>query len=207
MSTAFLFVVSAPSGAGKSTLCRALMERWPNLYYSVSCTTRKPRPGETPGKDYIFLTETDFRRRIQDNQFLEWAKVHDHYYGTLRQPIEEKLRQGVDVLLDVDPQGATALKESFSNTVCVFLAPPSFSALERRLRHRAQDDEATISKRLANAREEIRQIRHYDYLVVNEVKEEAIEDLSAIFRAEHRRLARLSDDIPLLKTLQNTQKE
>lgn len=195
MYSALLIVLSAPSGGGKSTICRALVERDPSLRYSISCTTRPPRPAEVHGRDYLFLSEANFKQYIRGRKFVEWARVHDHYYGTLKEPLVRNLREGHDTLLALDPQGAAALRKSFKETVTVYVCPPSWKLLEARLRGRAQDDEKSIAKRLASARKEIKHIGDYDYLVFNGDLETALNELSAVRRAEHRRVKRLADDI------------
>jgi len=194
MPISLFLVLSAPSGAGKSTLCRALLDKSPSLRYSVSCTTRAPRNNEVSGREYVFLPEAEFKKRIEADAFVEWARVHDNYYGTPKQPLLDARKDGADVLFDLDPQGALALRKAFPETVCVFVTPPSWEDLEGRLRGRAQDDEAAIAKRLANARKEVEFLKEYDYLVVNKDLPEAVKDLSAILRAEHRRLARLAQE-------------
>ncbi|HRY29035.1 MAG TPA: guanylate kinase [Elusimicrobiota bacterium] len=202
MSTGLLLVVSGPSGAGKSTLCQALIAKWPNLRYSVSCTTRPRREKEVDGRDYHFVSEDAFQKNIRDGKFLEWARVHDSFYGTLQEPLMEHLRQGLDVVLDVDPHGALSIKEKFADCVGVYICPPTWESLEDRLRSRAQDDELSISKRLANARKEMGYLSHYDYLVVNKVFRESLENLSAILRAEHSRVKRLSHELTYLEIME-----
>lgn len=206
MSKGILFVLSAPSGAGKTTLCRAMEKQNRSVRYSVSCTTRSPRPGEINGRDYVFLTEDVFKRRVEANEFLEWAKVHDSYYGTLKKPVFNNLKQGLDVVMDLDTQGALALKQKHPDTVCVFVTAPSWDSLEQRLRSRAQDDDKTIRKRLTNARKEMTYLPRYDYLVLNKKLEDAVDDLSAILRAEHRKLARLSEEVKNLSALRKKTK-
>jgi len=191
MLQGLVIVLSAPSGAGKSTLCQAITTQSKEIRLSVSCTTRTPRPLEKEGRDYFFLSEKEFLARRDRGEFLEWAKVHDHYYSTPRAPIEADLALGLDVLMDIDTQGAMAVKKSFPDSVLVFLFPPSWEELEKRLRHRKQDAESVIQRRLANARAELDQAPRYDYWVVNDQRERAIEDLQAILRAEHRRPSRL----------------
>jgi guanylate kinase len=202
MSTGLLLVISGPSGAGKSTLCRALMKRWSNVRYSVSCTTRPPRPNEVNGRDYLFVSEEEFQKNVKAGKFLEWARVHDWHYGTLKDSLMENLQNGLDVVLDVDPQGAVSIKENFSDSVCVYICPPTWESLEDRLRTRATDDEGAISKRLTNARKEMTYLEHYDYLIVNKDLADAVEDLSAILRAERRRIFRLSHELARLEIME-----
>lgn len=202
MSTGLLLVVSGPSGAGKSTLCQAMLRKWPNCRYSVSCTTRPPRGREVDGQDYIFLSEEAFQQKIKEGQFMEWARVHDWLYGTLKGPLMDDLEKGFDVVLDVDPQGAMTIKSSFSDAVSVYICPPSWENLEERLRGRAQDDDSAIAKRLANARKEMTYLQHYDYLIVNKDLQTAVEDLSAILRAERRRIFRLDHELKKLEIME-----
>lgn len=199
MTQGLLLVVSAPSGAGKSTLCQALLERRPELYLSVSATTRPPRPSEKEGVDYFFMTEHDFQERVRGDGFLEWAQVHGHAYGTPRAPIEEALRAGRDVVLNIDTQGAAAIRKAFpGESVLAFLTPPSWNELEKRLRKRNQDSDAVIQRRLANAREELSHIKRFDYVILNDQIQDAVEDVLAILRAERRRLDRRTRDLAAL---------
>ncbi len=169
-----LLVVSGPSGAGKSTVIAALRRHLPELRFSVSCTTRPPRPGEQDGADYHFLSPEDFAARLAADAFLEHAEVHAHRYGTLRNEVAPRLEAGEDVLLDIDVQGARQIAARAARDPLVgrclervFLAPPSLTVLERRLRTRATDSDETIRRRLANARLEMTAWREYDFLVVN----------------------------------------
>lgn len=191
MSNGIVLVLSAPSGAGKSTLCQALVDRQADVRLSVSCTTRSPRPMEVEGRDYFFVSESAFKAKIQAGELLEWAEVHGNYYGTPKAPIEAHRAAGQNVVMDIDTQGAQSVKNAFPDSVLVFIAPPSWKTLETRLRGRNQDDEATIQRRLANARIEMEQAPRYDYLVLNENLADALGDLLAILRAERRRVARL----------------
>lgn len=194
MNRGLVLVLSAPSGAGKSTLCQALAERRPNTRLSISCTTRSPRSSEAHGRDYFFLTPREFAEKRESGELLEWAEVHGHFYGTPRSPLEEHLAKGHDVVMNIDVQGARAVKQALPDSVTVFVAPPSWSVLEERLRRRNQDDEATIQRRLLGARREWSEAARYDYLVVNDDLENAVADLSAILRAERRRTARCALD-------------
>jgi guanylate kinase len=199
MSSGLLLVVSAPSGAGKSTLCQALTDRRSDVRLSISCTTRAPRPSEKDGREYYFLSDAEFDARRERGEFLEWARVHGHSYGTPRAALETQIARGLNVVMDIDTQGAFAVKKSFPASVLVFVAPPSWEELEQRLRRRRQDDEATIRRRLANARMELAQAARYDYLIVNNDLEEAVGDLLAILRAETRRVARLKAEMATLE--------
>lgn len=194
MTRGLVLVLSAPSGAGKSTLCQALAERRPDTRLSISCTTRAPRPSEVDGRDYFFLSPRAFAEKRESGEFLEWAEVHGHFYGTPRGPIESHLAKGHDVLMNIDTQGARSVKQAMPDCVTVFIAPPSWNVLEERLRRRNQDDEATIQRRLLGARREWGEAARYDYLVVNNDVENAVADLTAILRAERRRTARVAMD-------------
>jgi guanylate kinase len=183
-----LFVVSAPSGAGKTTLCDALRQT-PDFVYSVSCTTRAPRAGETEGEDYHFLSEEDFVRRIKAGEFLEYAEVHGKYYGTLRQPIRSSLDEGVDVLIDVDIQGAAAIRsfddEFIRRALCdVFIMPPDLDELRRRLTKRGTETEEQIELRLQNAAREMALWRDYRYTIISKSMEEDLLKFRHIMGAE-----------------------
>jgi guanylate kinase len=176
-----LLVVSAPSGTGKTTLCDRLLLRRPELRISISTTTRPPRGDEVDGEDYDFVSVEAFKRCIAEDAFVEWAEVHGKYYGTRKARIEELLGAGVDVLLDVDVQGAESLKEVFGDTaVTLMLLPPSLEELERRLRGRGTDDEGTIQVRLGNSRSELARWATFDEVVVNDDLDLALEDLEAV---------------------------
>jgi guanylate kinase len=182
-----LFVVSAPSGAGKTTLCRALTDSLENLRHSISYTTRKPRPGETDGRDYYFVTEERFRNMVQAGDFAEWAQVHSNLYGTSRRVLNEMRTDGTDVILDIDTQGAGQIKEKCREAVFIFIMPPSLEILEERLRNRKSDNEDEIKKRMRRARDEIRDYTMYDYIIVNRDFERALTELRSIVLAERCR--------------------
>lgn len=191
-----LFVVSAPSGAGKTTLCDA-MRRTPDFFYSVSCTTRPPRKGEVNGKDYHFIDEPLFQKRAQAGFFLEHARVHGHYYGTPIQPIKDALARGLDILLDIDVQGAQQIRQSPDSAIQaaltdVFMMTLTIGELERRLRKRGTDGEETIRRRLAAARKEMSHWREYDYVIFSSSVEEDLEKFRSIVKAERYRCSRLS---------------
>jgi guanylate kinase len=192
-------VVSAPSGAGKTTLCREARLRLPDLAYSVSYTTRPPRPGEIEGTDFVFVTEAQFRALQGRGEFAEWATVHGNLYGTRASVLEAALGEGRDILLDIDTQGAAQLRARYREAVLVFIVAPSMYELAQRLRERRSDAETEIARRLARAREEVTLWRNYDYLVVNRDLKEAAEHLTAIITAERCRTARLTLDIPDLE--------
>ncbi len=185
--TGTLFIVSAPSGAGKTSLVKALVERLDHIRLSVSYTTRAPRPGEREGVDYHFVDEEAFRRMVREGAFLEHARVFDHFYGTSRTWIEERLRAGTDVVLEIDWQGARQVREAIPGAVGVFILPPSREVLEERLRGRGQDDEAVIARRMQDAVNEMRHYKEYDYLVINDVFDEALEQLTHIVHAARLR--------------------
>ena len=187
-----LFVVSAPSGAGKTTLCRELRKRVPGLAYSISVTTRAPRPGEINGVDFDFVDETRFKAMVEAGEFAEHAVVHGHHYGTRAATLERALASGTDILLDIDTQGAARLKAHTPEAVLVFIVAPSMKELEQRLRERGSDNETDITRRLARAREEIPLWPRYDYLIVNRDVKEALDLLEAIVVAERSRTRRLS---------------
>jgi len=178
-----LFVVSAPSGVGKTTLIRAILPRRPDLMFSVSCTTRSPRAGEVPGRDYHFLGREEFENGIRSGRFLEWATVHGHYYGTDGDQIRRWREEGKDVLLDIDVQGARQVRCLCPDAHLIFILPPSLQVLEDRLKSRGTESPEQLKKRLAAARMEILQAPWYDFIVVNDMLEEGIADLEAILRA------------------------
>jgi len=186
-----LFIVSAPSGTGKTSILKQVVDRVERLDFSISHTTRPPRQGEQEGSDYNFVGRRTFERMIDENAFLEWAMVHENYYGTAVEPVEEKLRHGLDVILDIDVQGAEIIRQQGRiDYIDVFIAPPDAAELEARLRRRGTEDEQSIATRLANSVEEMLQSSKYRYLVVNDRLEEAVTMLSAIIyarRAEGRR--------------------
>jgi len=190
-SRRMLLVVSAPSGAGKTSLCEWAVSAVPDLVHSVSHTTRAPRPHEIPGRDYHFVDEPTFRAMVDRGEFAEWAEVHGHLYGTSRAVLEEYFAAGRDAILDIDTRGASILRASHPAGVFVFIVPPSWAVLEHRLRQRHSDAEADIRRRLARAREEVRQYAEYQYVIVNDVFARAAEELRAIILAERRRSTRV----------------
>lgn len=190
----FPVVISGPSGVGKTVLVQRLLGWDKGLINSISATSRPIRPGEVNGRHYYFHDEDRFRRLIQEGGLLEWARVHDYYYGTPAQPLEANLAAGRGVVLNIDVQGARQLRESRRDAVLVFIVPPSLEVLEQRLRKRATDSEADIARRLANARGELEEADRYDYVVVNESVKHAARDILAIVCAERRRRGRLLVD-------------
>jgi guanylate kinase len=193
-----LLVISAPSGAGKTTLCRRLMDEFDKVRYSVSCTTRPPRPSEIDGTSYHFLSEEEFERRIGEGAFLEYARVYGHYYGTLRETVAAAMHSGFDVLMDLDIQGARNIREQVlaspeddplrKGFVDIFIGPPSIAVLEQRLRKRGEDAPDVIERRLREAAEEITCCDEYQYAVVNDELDVSYDALRAIYRAELHRV-------------------
>lgn len=196
-----LLIVSAPSGAGKTTLCARLLEAFPEMVRSVSCTTRAPRSGEVNGQDYVFLTAAEFQKQIAAGAFLEYAKVHGSWYGTLREPVEKALRAGRDVLLILDVQGAARIRQLLAHSagglrgafVDVFVMPPDSATLRRRLVARGQDDAATIERRLKNAGGEMADASRYQHRIVNDRLEDAVARLRAIVLKEKKNVERMTD--------------
>ncbi len=178
-----LFIVAAPSGAGKTSLVRALLQRDDNIRLSVSYTTRPPRPGEVDGEQYHYVSRERFEAMIAEGAFLEYAEVFGNYYGTALEKVEAIRNQGLDVLLEIDWQGAAQVRKKVRHGHGIFILPPSLEELERRLRGRGQDDPAVIERRLGEARLEMSHCREFDYLVVNDDFDTALEDLQAIVRA------------------------
>jgi guanylate kinase len=190
------FVVSGPSGAGKTSILRHVLERDPSVRFSVSHTTREPRPGEQDGKDYFFVDDQRFRALVDEGAFLEWASYQGHLYGTSREAVAGPTREGFDLILEVEVQGARQLRERSPGAVFVFLIPPSLEVLEHRLRGRRSDEEAVIQKRLERAREELREIHAYRYVVVNAEIDQAVRDFLHIIAASRLERERV---LPLWK--------
>lgn len=197
MNDGFVLVLSAPSGCGKSTILKKVMARLPGLVFSVSHTTRQPRPGEENGRDYHFVSKEEFVaiRDAQPSGFLEWAEVHGNYYGTSRREVESQLVRGCDVVLDIDVQGAAQVCRQI-DPVTVFIVPPSLAELEQRLRSRGTETEASLALRLANAEKELSEAQAYTYYIVNDDLTEAVESLRAIIIATRSRQRRLFNGQP-----------
>ncbi|QCE33313.1 guanylate kinase [Acetobacteraceae bacterium] len=187
-------VVAAPSGTGKSTICKSLLSNNTDITLSISATTRQPRPGEIDGRDYHFYEKEQFEGLIENDGFIEWAKVYDNYYGTPRAPLEKSLKEGKDILLDLDWQGFRQLKALFpKDVVGLFLLPPSLEALETRLRNRSSDKEEVIQSRMEKAASEISHWPEFDYLVVNDDLEQAEKEVGKILRANRFAVNRFRD--------------
>jgi guanylate kinase len=202
MSIGKLFVISAPSGTGKTTLLKRVMTQLPNLSFSVSHTTRPPRPGERNGVDYHFISRTEFLSMIDQGLFLEHAEVHGNLYGTSRATIDRQRMAGIDVILDIDVQGASILRRSQQfEATSIFISPPSLAELEERLRGRGTESEETIAIRLANARIELQAVKEYEYLVINDLLEETVDLLSSIIVAERARAHRFPSGQPIGKSV------
>ncbi len=188
-----LLVVSAPSGGGKGTILKELFAQDDNLRLSVSATTRAPRPGEEHGKQYYFISREEFESLISQNKMLEHAEYVGNYYGTPRDPVEEWLAAGNDVVLEIEVQGGAQVKKLMPECVSIFILPPSMKVLEERLRGRGTEAEETVQKRLSTARREIPQAKEYDYIVFNDRLEDAVDDIQAILRAEKLKYSRNAD--------------
>jgi len=190
----FALVISAPSGTGKSSITKGVLERDRRCVVSVSATTRSPRPGEENGKDYFFVTREEFERKQRDGELVEWAEFAGNYYGTPRAFVEKVKAHGGIVILDIDIQGATQIRRTMPDAVTVFVAPPSKSALEKRLRNRRTESEEAIRRRLARVPAELAAAKEYDYLVYNDVLDDAIEAVLEIIDVESRRTSRMALD-------------
>jgi guanylate kinase len=202
MSPGRLFVIAAPSGAGKTSLVKALLERKPELHVSISHTTRAKRPTEVPGREYYFVTVTQFEELVKDGQFLEHARVFDNLYGTARQPVEAQLAQGHNVVLEIDWQGARQVRAAMPECSTIFLLPPSRGALEERLRRRQTDANEVIERRLRDAVGDMSHWDEFDYVVVNDDFGRAVEDLARIVEGRGTDLsARRPELAPLLRNL------
>ncbi len=189
-NSSVIMVVSAPSGTGKTSICRSLLRDFPELRFSVSFTTRQPRKGEVEGRDYHFVSPETFRDKIQAGEFAEWEENYGHLYGTSRVVIEDVRRRGEDILLDVEPRGARSIKALYPEGVFVFVLPPDLDELRKRLWKRGDGDEETRNRRFQKAKDEIREVFWYDYIVVNDRLEPAIERVRAIYLAEKCRRER-----------------
>ncbi|WP_018247272.1 guanylate kinase [Orenia marismortui] len=183
-----LIILSGPSAVGKGTVLRALLKDYDDICYSVSATTRQPRQGELDGKDYFFMSLNKFKKLIKEDEFIEWAEVHNNYYGTPKSYVEETLATGKDVILEIDIQGAKQVKESFDEGIFVFLAPPSLEELKSRINKRGTETQEAINTRMKNATKEIEEINKYDYLIINDKVASAVDKLKSIIIAERCKL-------------------
>lgn len=189
---ATLFIISAPSGAGKTSLVKALLNSTPNIAVSISHTTRQPRPGEGDGKDYHFVEVTQFEQMRDRGEFLEHARVFDNFYGTSATSVNKQLNEGIDTILEIDWQGAEQVRKLYSQSVGIFIIPPSRAALEERLKSRGQDDSTVIARRMKDAISEMSHYAAFDYLVVNDEFDHALENLRAIVLAQRQSITRQS---------------
>ncbi len=192
-----IFVIAAPSGAGKTSLVKALLERETGLRVSVSNTTRPPRPGEEHGKDYLFVSESQFLAMKDEGEFLEWAKVHGNLYGTSKRWIAEQSAKGIDIILEIDWQGARQIKQIFEHAVGVFIAPPSLEELKQRLISRGQDTEEVIEGRLAVAQSEINHAHEFEYVIINQDFSSALQELTQIVSTARLRYLQQAHRLPL----------
>lgn len=198
-----VFIISAPSGSGKSTLVHRLLKTVPGLTFSISYTTRNPRPSETDGVDYIFISRAEFEKRLGHGEFLEYAQVFGNYYGTNRATFEKAANEGHDLVLDIDVQGARQLKVAIPEAISIFVLPPSRDVLEQRLRARSQDSEEVIRRRLKGAAEEVRNYTQYDYVLINRELEDSAARLTSIVKAERLRKARMEEEVgPILESFE-----
>jgi guanylate kinase len=194
-----VFIVSAPSGSGKSTLVKGLLATIPDLRFSISYTTRRPRGAEVDGENYYFIDSAEFEERLRRNEFLEHAEVFGNHYGTHQSELEKARQSGCDLVLDIDVQGAAQLKSTVPDAVSIFILAPSRDILEQRLRARSEDREDVIARRLQAAAEEIRNYELYDYVLVNRVVEQSVDNLASIVKAERIRRTRVENEIrPIL---------
>lgn len=196
-----LIVLSGPSGAGKGTICRELLRNCPNLHYSISATTRQPRPGETDGSNYLFMSHDKFRGMINDNDFLEWAEVYDNYYGTPRTYVMDLLNSGKDVILEIDTQGALQVKNKFPQGVFIYIMPPSLDELANRIHKRGTETIEAIKNRLGCVRNELSYVNNYNYIVVNDEVSKAVARVQSIIDAEKCHVSRNSNLIDKIYNL------
>ncbi len=195
MSKGLLIVVSGPSGAGKGTICTEYCRRHPEVFLSVSATTRSPRPGEQDGVHYFFYSKEEFEGMIQNNELLEWAQYCDNFYGTPKQYVEQALNEGRDVILEIEVQGALNVQKQFTGGTYVFVLPPAPEVLADRLRGRNTETEEVVQKRLTRAMEELPLMSHYDYILENDELDKAVDDLERIVRAEKMSRPRRIEDL------------
>ena len=187
-----IVVISAPAGSGKTTLCKRLLQASPSFISSVSFTTRSPRKNEIEGVDYYFVSREEFEKLVEKNIFVEWTEVHGHLYGTSGDLLKKNIEAGKDVVLEVDVKGGRKIKEKYPEAILIFILPPSWKELKKRLRGRATEDEKNIKERLNTAKQEIKYLPYYDYFVVNDDINRALKELLTIIEAERSRIKRLS---------------
>lgn len=190
MKTGLIIIVSAPSGAGKTSICDALIKQDKNIVYSVSTTTRQPRTGEKNGKEYFFVDDKTFKSMVNKNMFAEWAEVHGHFYGTSKKTIEDTIKKGKDVLLDIDVQGALKIKKQYKDALMIFITAPTLKVLKERLIKRNKDSSAVIKTRLNNAKKELTYLPKYDYLILNDKLDKSIENVKSVINAERLSIKR-----------------
>lgn len=195
MSEGLFIVVSAPSGAGKSSICHGFMQAFPEIKFSVSYTSRPPRPNEVNGKDYYFISREEFKQKIDQGEFIEWVENYGHFYGSSRKFMHEFVRDNGDLLLDIEPRGAKKIKQDFEGGIYVFVLPPSRSELLKRLEKRGHETEDVIKKRFAQAESELKEISWYDYVIFNKDLDKAVNQLISIYTAEKCRRSRLQKEI------------
>ena len=201
MPKGFAIIISAPSGTGKTTICNSLRESIPDLKFTISHTTRKIREGEVDGVDYIFISKNEFKNKIKNNDFLEWAQVHDNYYGTSLESADTTINKGYDTLLEIDIQGVKSLRKMNYQGTYIIIFPPSIKELEVRLRKRGSDSEKKILQRVETGKKEIKKYKMYDYIVTNHVVEDTVNNLISIMQAEKFKIQHYLPNSPDIKLL------
>jgi guanylate kinase len=189
-----LMVVSAPSGAGKTSICREFLKMYPDVRFSVSCTTREPRPGEVDGRDYVFISREEFQERIKRGEFVEWVENYGQFYGTAKKTLDRFLHSGSDLIMDIEPRGAKTIREHYPQGIFIFILPPSLPALMARLTNRGESG-AVVESRLKRSQDEIREALWYNYIIVNEKLSQAVDQFRSIYIAEKCRRDRYKETI------------